>query len=137
MTDTDAYDHGRAISPGASRSTGTGDELDRLAANLNAMLERIEGLMRAASRRCPTTSLTILETPLTRLRNRAARRRCGLARMNPNIGPRSSMIENPMRLVRHAADALLMIARAESGRARDGMTEFDAAEIARGVGELV
>ena len=29
-----------------------------------------------------------------------------------------------------------MIARAESGQARDGMTEFDAAEIARGVGEL-
>jgi hypothetical protein len=28
-----------------------------------------------------------------------------------------------------------MIARAESGQARDGMTEFDAAEIARGVGE--
>ena len=29
-----------------------------------------------------------------------------------------------------------MIARAESGQARDNMTEFDAAEIARGVGEL-
>ena len=29
-----------------------------------------------------------------------------------------------------------MIARAESGQARDDMTEFDAAEIARGVGEL-
>ncbi len=33
-------------------------------------------------------------------------------------------------------DALLMIARAESGQARDNMTEFDAAEIARDVGEL-
>ena len=33
-------------------------------------------------------------------------------------------------------NALLMIARAESGQARDNMTEFDAAEIARGVGEL-
>jgi hypothetical protein len=29
-----------------------------------------------------------------------------------------------------------MIARAESGQARDNMTEFDAAEIVRGVGEL-
>ena len=29
-----------------------------------------------------------------------------------------------------------MIARAESGQARDNMTEFDAAEIARDVGEL-
>ncbi|MFY9693241.1 MAG: HAMP domain-containing sensor histidine kinase, partial [Xanthobacteraceae bacterium] len=33
-------------------------------------------------------------------------------------------------------DALLMIARAESGQARDNMSEFDAAEIARDVGEL-
>ena len=33
-------------------------------------------------------------------------------------------------------DALLMIARAEFGQARDNMTEFDAAEIARDVGEL-
>ena len=29
-----------------------------------------------------------------------------------------------------------MIARAESGQARDNMSNFDAAEIARGVGEL-
>ena len=29
-----------------------------------------------------------------------------------------------------------MIARAEAGQSRDGMTEFDAAEIARDVGEL-
>src|SRR5258705_10160727 len=33
-------------------------------------------------------------------------------------------------------NALLMIARAESGQARDGMTTFDAAEIAHGIGEL-
>ena len=33
-------------------------------------------------------------------------------------------------------DALLMIARAESGQARGNMAEFDAAEIARDVGEL-
>jgi signal transduction histidine kinase len=33
-------------------------------------------------------------------------------------------------------NALLMIARAESGQARDNMTNFDAAEIAQGIGEL-
>ena len=33
-------------------------------------------------------------------------------------------------------NALLMIARAESGQARDNMTNFDAAEIAHGIGEL-
>jgi len=45
------------------------------------------------------------------------------------------MIEESEALIR-TFNALLMIARAESGQARDGMTEFDAAEIARGVGEL-
>ncbi len=33
-------------------------------------------------------------------------------------------------------DALLMIARAESGEVRDGMAEFDVAEVARDVSEL-
>ena len=36
---------------------GSGDELDRLSASLNAMLARIEELM-AACARCPTTSPT-------------------------------------------------------------------------------
>ncbi len=33
-------------------------------------------------------------------------------------------------------NALLMIARAESGHARDDMADFDAAEVARGIAEL-
>ena len=45
------------------------------------------------------------------------------------------MIEESDGLIR-TFDALLMIARAESGQARDNMMEFDAAEIVRGVGEL-
>ncbi len=46
-----------------------------------------------------------------------------------------STIEESEALIR-TFNALLMIARAESGQARDDMTEIDAAEIARGVGEL-
>src|SRR5262249_56281755 len=46
-----------------------------------------------------------------------------------------STIEESEALIR-TFNALLMIARAESGQARDGMAEIDAAEIARGVGEL-
>src|SRR5580704_17985869 len=65
--------------------TGTGDEFDRLALNLNGMLE---------------------ET-----------------------------IEESVGLIR-TFDALLMIARAESGEVRDGMAEFDVAAVARDVGEL-
>ncbi len=45
------------------------------------------------------------------------------------------MIEESDGLIR-TFDALLMIARAESGQARDNMIEFDAAEIVRGVAEL-
>ncbi len=54
----------------------------------------------------------------------------------PNIAPR---LKRPSRssdgLIR-TFNALLMIARAESGQARDDMAEFDAAEIAHDVGEL-
>src|SRR5262249_30803850 len=44
-------------------------------------------------------------------------------------------IEESDALIR-TFNALLMIARAESGHARDNMAEFDAAEVARGIGEL-
>ena len=49
---------------------GTGDEFDRLGANLNAMLERIEELMRGLKEVSDNIAHD-LKTPLTRLRNRA------------------------------------------------------------------
>ena len=48
----------------------SGDELDRLAENLNAMLERIEALM-AGLKEVSDNIAHDLKTPLTRLRNRA------------------------------------------------------------------
>ncbi len=48
---------------------GTGDELDRLAENLNAMLERIEALMHGLKEVSDNIAHD-LKTPLTRLRNR-------------------------------------------------------------------
>jgi len=114
--------------------TGSGDEFDRLALNLNGMLERIESLMRGLKEVTDNVAHD-LKTPLTRLRNRCeaalrtARSEADYRRVLEDT------IEESMSLIR-TFDALLTIARAESGEVRDGMAEFDLAEVARDVTEL-
>ena len=113
---------------------GSGDELDRLALNLNAMLERIEALM-GGLKEVSDNIAHDLKTPLTRLRNR-----CEAALRSPKDAAEyraalESILEESDGLIR-TFDALLMIARAESGQATDNMIEFDAAAVARDVAEL-
>ena len=113
---------------------GTGDEIDRLALNVNAMLERIESLMHGFKEVSDNVAHD-LKTPLTRLRNRceeALRSACSEADYRAAL---NSTIEESEGLIR-TFDALLMIARAESGEIGRGMTQLDAAEIVRGIGEL-
>ncbi len=113
---------------------GTGDELDRLAENLNAMLERIEALMHGLKEVSDNIAHD-LKTPLTRLRNRSEE---ALRTAKSEAEYREALeatIEESEGLIR-TFNALLMIARAESGQARDDMSEFDAAEIAHDIGEL-
>jgi signal transduction histidine kinase len=112
----------------------SGDELDRLAGNLNAMLERIEALM-IGLKEVSDNIAHDLKTPLTRLRNRAEE---ALAKSSNEAEYRSALertIEESDGLIR-TFNALLMIARAESGQARDNMDDFDAAEVANGIHEL-
>ena len=112
----------------------SGDELDRLASNLNAMLERIEALMMGLKEVSDNIAHD-LKTPLTRLRNRAEE---ALASSGSDGEYRAALertIEESDGLIR-TFNALLMIARAESGQARDNMDDFDASEVANGIHEL-
>jgi signal transduction histidine kinase len=114
--------------------TGSGDEFDRLANSLNAMLGRIENLM-GGLKHVSDNIAHDLKTPLTRLRNRAEealRKNQTEAELRQAL---ESTIDESDNLIK-TFDALLMISRAEAGEVRKAMTDFNAAEIARDVVEL-
>ncbi|HEX2655947.1 MAG TPA: ATP-binding protein [Xanthobacteraceae bacterium] len=113
---------------------GTGDELDRLAENLNMMLARIEILMRGLKEVSDNIAHD-LKTPLTRLRNRCEAALRAAKSEDDYRSALESTIEESDGLIR-TFNALLMIARAESAEFPEATEAFDAAEIARDVGEL-
>ena len=103
--------------------SGSGDELDRLALGLNQMLARIGDLM-AGLREVSDNIAHDLRTPLTRLRNHAEEA-LRLDREKPEYrAALERTIEESDGLIR-IFDALLMIARAEAGADRAGMSDFD------------
>jgi signal transduction histidine kinase len=114
--------------------TGSGDEFDRLAKNLNAMLDQIERLM-AALRQVSDNIAHDLRTPLARLRTRLE-----LALLESPDPCRQAEV---MRETIVEADgllstftALLSIAEVEAGTRQDALKELDLAETAREVAEL-
>jgi signal transduction histidine kinase len=113
---------------------GTGDELDRLADNLNVMLDRIEALM-AGLKEVSDNIAHDLKTPLTRLHNRAEQALRTAQTDSEYRNALETIIDESDGLI-STFNALLMIARAEAGQAREGMADFDAAEVAHDVGEL-
>ena len=113
---------------------GSNDELDRLAQNLNGMLGRIGELMQGLKEVSDNIAHD-LRTPLTRLRNGAERALSGTANGAEQRGALEKVISEADGLIR-IFDALLMIARAEAGSGREGMSACDAAEIASDIAEL-
>ncbi len=113
---------------------GSGDELDRLSENLNAMLDRIEQLM-AGMREVSDNIAHDLKTPLNRLRNSAE------AALREHGGAKSYRaaleltIEEADDLIK-TFNGLLSIARLEAGTASGAMEEIDVAVLIRDVVEL-
>ncbi len=113
---------------------GSGDELDRLTAGLNAMLQRIGALM-AGLREVSDNIAHDLRTPLTRLRNHAEE---ALRTGRDEAAWRAALtrtIEESDGLIR-IFDALLTIARAEAGADRAGLSPVDVSEVVADVAEL-
>ena len=113
--------------------SGTGDELDRLALNLNAMLDQIERLM-SGMQEISSNVAHDLRTPLSRLKARAedALRSGSPADYRPAL---EQVLEETDKLLA-TFNALLAIARAEAGQVGDGLQPVDAADVVREVAEL-
>ncbi|WP_294538688.1 ATP-binding protein [uncultured Rhodoblastus sp.] len=114
--------------------SGADDELDRLARNLNAMLDRIKGLMEGI-RQVSDNIAHDLRTPLTRLRNHAEH---ALQLDQGEAACRAALeqvIDEADGLIR-IFNALLMIARAESQSSGESLADLDAAELVHDMAEL-
>jgi signal transduction histidine kinase len=114
--------------------SGSGDEFDRLAANLNDMLDRIVELL-ATVRQVSDNIAHDLRSPLTRLRSRLE-----LALLEPpdTSSQRQAMEEaiDQAESIIATFNALLTIARAESAAARGNFEELDLAVLVRDAAEL-
>ena len=114
--------------------SGTGDEFDQLAQNLNAMLDQIERLM-AGMRQVTDNIAHDLRTPLSRLR---ARLEVTLIE-KPDQARYADVLRETINEADHLLstfNALLSIAEAEAGSRRDSFEAIDLSEIARDVAEL-
>jgi signal transduction histidine kinase len=110
---------------------GTRDEHDELAANINAMLDQIETLL-TSMRHVGDSVAHDLRGPLTRLRNRLESLAAAEAPSREDLMDCVAQTEG----VLDTFNALLRIARVESGAYRSAFATVDLGRIARDVCEL-
>ena len=112
-----------AIFPTACPTRGSGDEMDQLAVNLNAMLDRIQALMESLKRVSDDIAHD-LRTPLSRLRQKLEVARASVstpegytAVMDQSIAEVDAILET--------FQALLRIAQIEAGTRRAAFSEVE------------
>ncbi len=113
---------------------GSGDEFDRLAESLNAMLARIDDLMRGLKEVSDDIAHD-LKTPLNRLRTRLETALRSGATADDLRGEIGATIEDCDALIR-TFDALLLIARAEANATATAFSPVDLADLVADMGEL-
>jgi signal transduction histidine kinase len=115
------------------RTRGSGDEMDRLAENLNAMLERIQSLMEGIKRVSDDVAHD-LRTPLSRLRQRLENARAhGAAAAHDRVIDQSIA---DLDAILDTFGALLRIAQVESGARRAAFAKVDLGALAGTVAEV-
>lgn len=113
---------------------GSGDEIDQMADNLNAMLDQIERLM-MGMRQVTDNIAHDLRSPLNRLRSRVE---VTLIEEDGEEAYRAALqqtIDEADNIIR-TFNALLSIAQVEAGALRDEMVDLDIGALARDVAEL-
>ncbi|MHA1567173.1 MAG: ATP-binding protein [Alphaproteobacteria bacterium] len=113
---------------------GSGDEMDRLASQLNDMLAQIERLM-TAMRQVTDNVAHDLRGPLTRMRSRMEVALMEKSETADYRGTLEASIEDSDRLL-NTFNELLKIARAESGSESADMRDLDLSAVVLGAGEL-
>ena len=114
--------------------SGTSDEFDQLALNLNRMLDQIERLM-TAMREVTDNVAHDLKTPLSRLRARLELALLDAGDAEGGIAAIGAAIEEADRLLA-TFNALLSIAEAESGAPGSAAAPLDLGELAHAAAEL-
>jgi len=114
--------------------SGAGDEFDRLALNLNSMLDRIQKLV-SAMREVTDNIAHDLRSPLNRLRSRLEITLVG----KPDIEEYRASLEGALEdtdSILHTFNALLSIARIEGRNATESFEPIDLAALAADTAEL-